>query len=270
MKSLLLAAVVFGCLVFPVLVMADDAADRTPPAQKDATHSSATDPAPSDNTTPENQENEPIPPEPTPVFAAPAQKEEPVNEASTVRTFDRLKRFAKPIDPIIEYRNAQNVVLLDVPLHELPEAIRNDLQQTFSACPNIISTGGIKAFSYVADTLRARGLSANYLIDFTKLVGKKSCAANETCGEDGCQLISYNSTGFNKWRKDQTLTIHSWALKQVDDQRANPLPQLKKPTILSVFEMTEKCKDQKATDDLCQSYHIWLSGGLNTYSPTSE
>ncbi|NDE91363.1 MAG: hypothetical protein EB059_09570 [Alphaproteobacteria bacterium] len=211
--------------------------------------------------------------EETPVAAPVINKPEPAAKAARNSpdgpiAYDRWQRFNRPIDTVVEYRHAQNVVMLDVPYNDLPETIRADLEQTLAACPEAKDDlGYIKAYSYVSDGIRSKNLSPNYFLDFSEFASKPTarCSAVPLCTDDGCLLTAYHAYGYKEWRTNLSLYSPGWTLRKVDDQSANPIPQAKKPTILFVFDMNTKCSDEEK-DESCHGYRLWLSGGLGSYT----
>jgi len=182
--------------------------------------------------------------------------------------YDRTQRFIRPMDRIVEFRNAQNVVTNEVHYNSLPESIRLELQGILGACPqNTKNIADLKSYSYVSDLQRTRGLSPNYFIDFSKLKSNNSeaCAATAPCNDEGCLFISFNTIGYRQWKKDTTIRAKEWAMRQVDDQSASAVPQSKKPAIVSYFDFTTQCKDTAEAE--CHTHRIWLSGGLGSYTP---
>ena len=180
-------------------------------------------------------------------------------------TYNRTQRFNRPMDRIIEFRNAQNVATNEVQFNNLPEPIRSELQSMLGACAQ--DTSDVTFYSYVSDLQRTRGLSPNYFIDFSKLKSKKfdACAAAAPCDAEGCLFISFNTIGYGHWKKDVTLRVKEWAMRQVDDQTASPVPQVKKPAIVSYFDFSTPCKDGSEAE--CRINRIWLAGGLSDYTP---
>ncbi|MBY0427822.1 MAG: hypothetical protein K2Q32_01230, partial [Alphaproteobacteria bacterium] len=134
-----------------------------------------------------------------------ATPEQPANNTAPPNiTYDRTQRFNRPLDRVVEYRNAQNVVINDVDYNSLPASVRTDIQEVVGTCPeSVAQLSDLKSYSYVSDLQRSRGLSPNYFIDFSKLVSKKqsSCAAMPPCNADGCMFMTFNTIGYNNWKK---------------------------------------------------------------------
>lgn len=205
---------------------------------------------------------------PTPTPAQAKQDAQHIEPPPVIK-YNRTQRFSRPIDPVTEYRNAQNVTFLNVSFNDLPEIMRADIGDMLGTCQESMDDYAlIKAYSYVSDLIRSRGLSPNYIIDFSKFTGKpkSSCAKIPPCDEDGCMFMSYNTVGYEHWKKDLALRVGEWSIHQSDDQRASAVPQQHKPAVLSLFDFTTRCDDKsKGGDDVCTSTRIWLSGGLSDY-----
>jgi hypothetical protein len=187
--------------------------------------------------------------------------------------YSRTGRLERPVDPIIGYRNAENVVFLDISYGDLPAFIRSDIESTLNSCPDAAkSTSGIKVYSYVSDWIRARGLSQNYVLDFSGLASGAPSSCSLACNEDGCVLVTYNSYSYNQWKRDATVRNKSWTLGTLGDPRASGIPN-GKGTPVAVFDVSAKC-DPKPGDakgakdtDICHSYRMWTIGGLASYTP---
>jgi hypothetical protein len=181
--------------------------------------------------------------------------------------YTRDQRLERALDPVIGYRNAENVVFLDVSYNDLPAFIRADVETVLGSC--LKSTSGIKAYSYVSDWLRSRGLSQNYVLDFSGLAtAAPSCASELACNDDGCMVMTYNSYSYGQWKRDAVIRNKSWTLGTLSDPRANAVPQSNKATQIAVFDFTAKCDAlSKQQGDACHSYRMWSIGGLSTYTP---
>ena len=209
----------------------------------------------------------------SPALAWAAGQSDPGSTAAqTPIQYSRLQRFERPFDPVIGYRNAENVVTQSLNEQDLPEFIQNDIENSLKACPGgAASTSDIKVFSYVSDWLRSRGLSPNYVVDFAGLSPNPQCQTPLDCNEDGCMVLAYTSSAYNQWHRELPIRAKGWALDTVNDIRASPIQKLGKPEPLAVFDFTVACVDAPS-EDACHDYRFWGLGGLGTYTlpPTTN
>lgn len=199
----------------------------------------------------------------------------PAAEAADVATasagnaavhFNRTQRFERPVDPIIGYRNAEGVVFLEASFDDLPEIARNEIDEALQQCPAGM-TGRIKAYTYVSDWLRARGLSPNYVVDFSGLTSDAGagCATRYSCNDSGCPLGTYSSYGYGHWRSDGVTRVVAWSVSNVSDAHASGVPNAATPPALAVFDLSQKCT--ASAQGVCHNYRIWgIGGGLSDYA----
>lgn len=186
-------------------------------------------------------------------------------------SYNRANRFSRPVDPVIYYRSAENAVVQKVKFSELPGFIKSDIEKNLSTCKHSNSAlSAVKAVSYVSDHIRARGLSPNYLVDFSDIAenSKPECLAHLACNTDGCLAVAYHSIGFEEWKRDIALRNLGWDVKKVEDERANTVPNPEKNMEISVFDFSMRCADQKDENaEACHIYRVWSAGGLQNYEP---
>lgn len=173
----------------------------------------------------------------------------------------RINRLGVPIDPVLGYRNAEEVVLLPLSYDDLPDFIRADVQGILGKC----SAGGasippINAYSYVSSMIRAQGLSPNYLVDFSAFAKAEESTCGSVCKQGACLLLSYDSHDYGQWRRGQRFFTKEWKTGAIQD------PRVKRP--ITIFEIKSDCAQSGgASADSCPAYYIWTKGGLNTYTP---
>lgn len=227
MSVRVLTALLFLFLVSPAF--AQEADQPVVPPEADSEQQ------PADAVAADNPQNEPpsvVAPEP-PVVAPEMKRVPPATPAAKnfdpppytppkPMRFNPDNRFSKPADPVVMFRDAENVVLLDLGVSDLPEFIQGEIQGMLASCPaGKKGTSGIKVYSYVSDLIRSRGLSPNYVVDFSGFASnaQSSCASNSLCNEDGCLLVTYNSFGYNQWKRDAQIRNKGWSSSLVSTLR---------------------------------------------------
>ena len=186
--------------------------------------------------------------------------------------YNREDRFIHPVDPIVAYRDAEDVVFMGASYADLPDFIRADIEGALGNCPALVANlSNVDVYTYVSDFIRARGLSPNYLVDFHEFNQdpKNPCASSLTCNDDGCVLLPYNSNGYGQWTRGIPIRNKGWSMGTVADARANGILHPKQSTAVSVFDIMTKCPPnaEESSEEGCHSYRIWTSGGLGIYTP---
>jgi hypothetical protein len=167
-------------------------------------------------------------------------------------------KYAHPIDPVLGYRSAEDVVFSEVSASDLPAYIRSDLSSLLGGCE--AGSSVIKAYSYVSSYTRAHGLSPNYVIDFSKLTPEiPFCSRQAACNADGCVLIAYQSGDYEQWSRAFVVRDMNWGMKTVDAGHTKPL---------AILDIGTKCPDGAAAagDGFCHAYRIWLATGFGNYT----
>lgn len=174
------------------------------------------------------------------------------------------QRFAVPTNKATGLNNAKNVVIKEVSLSSLPEYMRIQADTLSETCTKDIENKKLlKFYRYTSDATRDNSVSASYLIDFAGWADKpmQTCVLGTACNKDGCMLVGYNSTAYEKWNQHFILRQKSWEHKNLEDSRLK--------TILTVFGLTTKCKGtppaDKKEDDGCPVQRIWLESGFVEY-----
>ncbi len=176
--------------------------------------------------------------------------------------FDPDDAFKTPMDPVLAYKAAEDVVLNAVDYTSLPDTVRNDIEGSLGSCSDgTKNLGAIKAYSYVSAMLRSKGMSPNYLVDFSEYrdeTKQPHCGAATMCKSGSCVLVSYNSTDYGIWQRGKQLPTQGWVLGIVQD------PSIPHP--LAIFDVSEQCSQKEPTEgDLCHSRYIWMFGGIRSY-----
>ncbi len=182
--------------------------------------------------------------------------------------FSYENRFGRPADPVIGRRNAQNVVLNEVSYDDLPAPVRADIEGSVRNCPVNGKLGEVKAYSYVSDLIRGRGLSPNYLVDLSALgPNPESCGAGLGCNDSGCLLVAYHSYGYEQWKRDLVLRNESWKLSTARKSKGKDIPNLSKPAPLTYLNVNAYCSTGQGRPKPCRNHYLWQVGGLSEYSP---
>lgn len=176
---------------------------------------------------------------------------------------NRVNRLGLPVDPVLGYKNAQDVVFLPLSYDDLPDFIRADIQGILGQCPaGNASLSSINAYSYVSSMIRAQGLSPNYLVDFSAFAKaqKPTCESKLVCRQKACLLLTYDSYDYGQWRQGLRFFTEDWTMGSIQDSR------VKSP--LAILQIDAACTQSGATStNLCPSYYIWTRGGLSNYAP---
>ncbi len=174
------------------------------------------------------------------------------------------QRFAVPTNKATGLNNAKNVVIKEVTLSAVPEFIRIQAETLAETCTKDVENKKLlKFYRYTSDATRDNSLSASYLIDLAGVADKpqQACVLGNACTKDGCMLVGYGSTAYEKWSQHFMFRHKSWEHKNVEDSKLK--------TILTIFELTTKCKgaaaEGKKEDAGCVVKRVWLESGFVEY-----
>ena len=173
------------------------------------------------------------------------------------------QRFAVPVSKVTGLNNAKNVVIKEVTLSASPEFIRIQAETLAQTCSGDAEHKKlIKIYRYTSDATRDNNLSASYIFDLAGLASKpqQPCVVGDACNKDGCYLIGYASTAYEKWSQHFSFRQKTWDHKRVDDSKSK--------SQFTVLHLMTKCKDKK--DDKedkegCLAKRVWLERGFVEY-----
>jgi hypothetical protein len=198
------------------------------------------------------------------VAALPLHAEEP-NFGPEIR-YTPEQRFAVPVSKVTGLNNAKNVVIKEVPLSSLPDFVRIQVETLAETCTKSADNKKLmKFYRYTSDAARDNSLSPSYLADMSGLAGKEqqACVLGNMCTKDGCFLVGYNSTAYEKWGQQFVFRQKGWEYKKVKDDKVK--------AELTVFYLNTACKaapaaDKKDKDDKgCLAKRVWLDNGFVEY-----
>ncbi|MBY0427762.1 MAG: hypothetical protein K2Q32_00910 [Alphaproteobacteria bacterium] len=179
--------------------------------------------------------------------------------------YNPKERFAMPANKSNGLKAATNVVIKEVEFNQLPEFIQNQADFIAGDCTKSGENKKyIKYYRYVSDLTRDGGFSGNYLADLSGLADKpqQACMVDSACNKDGCMLVGYLSTAYEKWERQFFVRNKSWKYTHVENQAAK--------TTLTVLDFTQECpKSSAETGDKCLTRHLWLESGLKEYNPNA-
>ena len=180
--------------------------------------------------------------------------------------YNPKERLAMPASKSNGLKAATNVVIKEVEFSKLPEFIKGQADFIANDCTQSPDNKKLmKFYRYVSDLTRDAGFSSNYLIDLSGLAGKtqQACMVDSACTKDGCMLVGFLSTAYEKWERHFFVRNKSWKHTNVE----NP----KSKSVLTVLDLTQVClKPGSSTDgDSCLSRRLWLENGLKEYNPNA-
>lgn len=183
--------------------------------------------------------------------------------------YNPKERLTMPASKTNGLKAATNVVIKEVNFTSLPQFIQNQADIIADDCTKSGENKKlIKFYRYVSDATRDAGLSANYLVDLSGLSSKsqQACMVDSACNDDGCMLVGYLSTAYEKWDRHFFVRNKSWKYTHVEN------PHTK--SVLTVFDLTETCKKTTGSggasgDETCTSRRLWLENGFRDYNPNA-
>lgn len=175
------------------------------------------------------------------------------------------ERLAMPASKLNGLKAATNVVIKEVDFSQLPEFIKNQADYIAGDCTKSGENKKyIKYYRYVSDLTRDAALSANYLADLSGLADmpQQACMVDTACNKDGCMLVGYLSTAFEKWERHFFHRNKSWKYTNVENKQAK--------TTLTVLDFAQECVKLSSDDgEKCTSRRLWLESGLREYNPNA-
>lgn len=173
------------------------------------------------------------------------------------------QRFAMPVSKATGLNNAKNVVIKEVSLNAVPEFIRIQAETLAETCTKDIENKKlIKFYRYTSDATRDNAVSASYILDLTGWASKpqQACVLGNACTKDGCYMVGYNSTAYEKWGQHFSFRQKEWEYKNLEDSKLK--------AILTVFNIMTKCKadpEKKDNKENCWVKRVWLERGFVEY-----
>ncbi len=178
--------------------------------------------------------------------------------------YDPDHRFAMPVSKVTGLNNAKNVVIKEVTLSSLPDFMRIQAETLAETCTKSVDNKKlIKFYRYTSDATRDNALSASYLFDLAGLASKpqETCVLGNVCTKDGCFLVGYISTAYEKWSQHFFVRQKSWEHKKVDDPKTK--------ATFTIFNLMTKCKTDASSDkddkEGCLARRVWLERGFVEY-----
>ncbi|NDE90903.1 MAG: hypothetical protein EB059_07185 [Alphaproteobacteria bacterium] len=177
--------------------------------------------------------------------------------------YNPKERFAMPASKSSGLKAATNVVIKEIEFNRLPEFIKNQVDFIAGDCTKSGENKKyIKYYRYVSDLTRDGGLSGNYLVDLSGLADKpqQACMVDSACNKEGCMLVGYLSTAYEKWERHFFVRNKNWKYTHVENHQAK--------ATLTVLDFTQECpKSSSESSDKCLSRRLWLENGLKEYNP---
>jgi hypothetical protein len=174
------------------------------------------------------------------------------------------ERLAMPASKLNGLKAATNVVIKEVEFSQLPEFIQNQADYIAGDCTKSGENKKyIKYYRYVSDLTRDSGFSANYLADLSALADKpqQACMVDSACNKEGCMLVGYLSTAYEKWERHFFHRNKSWKYTNVENKQAK--------STLTVLDFAQECVKSSDDSEKCTSRRLWLESGLREYNPNA-
>lgn len=129
-------------------------------------------------------------------------------------------RVAAAVGPI-DKNGARNVSIRQVEKDRVPEFIRGQMEIIAKECTgNAANIDGIKAFEYVSDRTRTKGIAPDYLLDMSGLKKKPQqfCHLGRACGKRTCNMLGYIAYGPSHWEVGFRMSFTKWQPQIVADK----------------------------------------------------
>ena len=180
--------------------------------------------------------------------------------------YNSKERLTVPASKSNGLKAASNVVIKEVEFSKLPEFIQGQADFIANDCTKSPDNKKLmKYYRYVSDLTRDAGFSANYLIDLSGLEDKpqQACMVDSACTKDGCMLVGFLSTAYEKWERHFFVRNKSWKYTNVENAKSK--------SVLTVLDLTQVCRKTASSDNSepCVSRRLWLENGLKEYNPNA-